>query len=129
MNLTTYNSKQSLENNNQLAIDFDGVIHKNSMGFFDGTVYDEPINGVKDALEQLSKKYKIVIFTCKVKPDRPLINGKTGKELIETWLSKHGLLHYISEITCEKPRALLYIDDKGYRFNNWESTLSFLSNA
>ena len=78
MNLTTYNSKQSLENNNQLAIDFDGVIHKNSKGFFDGTVYDEPINGVKDALEQLSKKYKIVIFTCKVKPDRPLINGKTG---------------------------------------------------
>ena len=47
MNLTTYNSKQSLENNNQLAIDFDGVIHKNSKGFFDGTVYDEPINGVK----------------------------------------------------------------------------------
>ena len=129
MNLTTYNSKQSLENNNQLAIDFDGVIHKNSKGFFDGTVYDEPINGVKDALEQLSKKYKIVIFTCKVKLDRPLINGKTGKELIETWLSKHGLLQYISEITCEKPRALLYIDDKGYRFNNWESTLSFLSNA
>ena len=129
MNLTTYNSKQSLENNNQLAIDFDGVIHKNSKGFFDGTVYDEPINGVKDALEQLSKKYKIVIFTCKVKPDRPLINGKTGKELIEAWLSKHSLLHYISEITCEKPRAVFYIDDKGYRFNNWESTLSFLSNA
>jgi len=129
MNLTTYNNKQSLENNNQLAIDFDGVIHKNSKGFFDGTVYDEPMDGVKDALDQLSKKYKIVIFTCKVKPDRPLINGKTGKELIETWLSKHDLLHYISEITCEKPRAVLYIDDKGYRFNNWGSTLNFLSNA
>ena len=129
MNLTTYNNKQSLENKNQIAIDFDGVIHKNSKGFFDGTVYDKPIKGTEKALKSLSKKYKIVIFTCKVKPDRPLINGKTGKELIETWLSKHGLLHYISEITCEKPRALLYIDDKGYRFNNWESTLSFLSNA
>ncbi len=129
MNFKEYNTKQKKENNNQLAIDFDGVIHKNSKGFFDGTVYDEPIDGVKDALEQLSKKYKIVIFTCKVKPDRPLIKGKTGEELIETWLSKHGLLHYISEITCEKPRAILYIDDKGYRFNNWESTLNFLSNA
>ena len=123
MNLTTYNSKQSLENNNQLAIDFDGVIHKNSKGFFDGTVYDEPINGVKDALEQLSKKYKIVIFTCKVKPDRPLINGKTGKELIEAWLSKHSLLHYISEITCEKPRASYYIDDKAIHFTNWDNCL------
>ena len=123
MNLTTYNSKQSLENNNQLAIDFDGVIHKNSKGFFDGTVYDEPIDGVKDALEQLSKKYKIVIFTCKVKPDRPLINGKTGKELIEAWLSKHSLLHYISEITCEKPRASYYIDDKAIHFTNWDNCL------
>ena len=129
MDLKNYNIKQKNENNNQIAIDFDGVIHTNSKGFFDGTVYDKPMEGVKEALEQLSEKYKIIIFTCKVKPDRPLINGKTGKELIETWLSKHGLLHYISEITCEKPRALLYIDDKGYRFNNWESTLSFLSNA
>ena len=123
MNLTTYNNKQSLENNNQLAIDFDGVIHKNSKGFFDGTVYDEPIDGVKDALEQLSKKYKIVIFTCKVKPDRPLGNGKTGKELIEAWLSKHSLLHYISEITCEKPRASYYIDDKAIHFTNWDNCL------
>ena len=123
MNLTTYNNKQSLENNNQLAIDFDGVIHKNSKGFFDGTVYDEPIDGVKDALEQLSKKYKIVIFTCKVKPDRPLINGKTGKELIDAWLSKHILLHYISEITCEKPRASYYIDDKAIHFTNWDNCL------
>ncbi len=123
MNLTTYNNKQSLENNNQLAIDFDGVIHKNSKGFFDGTVYDEPIDGVKDALKQLSKKYKIVIFTCKVKPDRPLINGKTGKELIEAWLSKHSLLHYISEITCEKPRASYYIDDKAIHFTNWDNCL------
>ena len=123
MNLTTYNNKQSLENNNQLAIDFDGVIHKNSKGFFDGTVYDEPVDGVKDALEQLSKKYKIVIFTCKVKPDRPLINGKTGKELIEARLSKHSLLHYISEITCEKPRASYYIDDKAIHFTNWDNCL------
>jgi hypothetical protein len=128
MNLKDYNKQQSSENHNQIAIDFDGVIHKNSKGFYDGTVYDEPIEGVKDALKKLSKQYKIIIFTCKVKPDRPLIKGKTGKELIEAWLSKHDLLHYISEITCEKPRATIYIDDKGYKFNNWGSTLDFLQN-
>ena len=129
MDLTKYNNIQSQENNNQIAIDFDGVIHKSSKGFFDGTVYDEPMEGVKEALEQLSKKYKIIIFTCKVKPDRPLINGKSGKQLIEEWLSQYNLLQYIHEITCEKPRASLYIDDKGYRFSNWATTLKFINNA
>ena len=112
MNLENYNLKQSEENNKQIAIDFDGVIHKNSLGFSDGTIYDSPIKGTKEALEQLHKKYKIIIFTCKVKPDRPLIKGKTGKQLIKDWLSKHNLLQYIHEITCEKPRAVLYIGDK-----------------
>ena len=126
MDLTKYNNIQSQENNNQIAIDFDGVIHKSSKGFFDGTVYDKPMEGVKEALEQLSEKYKIIIFTCKVKPDRPLINGKSGKQLIEEWLSQYNLLQYVHEVTCEKPRASVYIDDKGYRFENWENTLRFI---
>ena len=50
MDLTKYNNIQSQENNNQIAIDFDGVIHKSSKGFFDGTVYDKPMEGVKEAL-------------------------------------------------------------------------------
>ena len=129
MNIDKYNNLQHFENNNQIAIDFDGVIHTNSKGFFDGTVYDPPLPGTKEALEQLSKKYKIVIFTCKVKPNRPLIDKKTGKQLIKEWLSKHNLLSYIDEITCEKPRAILYIDDKGYKFNNWGETLNYINNA
>ena len=129
MDLKSYNIKQENENNQQIAIDFDGVIHTNSKGYHDGTVYDPPSFGTEEALKQLSQKYKIVIFTCKVKPDRPLVNGKSGKELIEEWLSKYNLLHYIHDITCEKPRAVAYIDDKGYRFNDWNSTLKFLDNA
>ena len=99
MDLESYKLKQQNENNQQIAIDFDGVIHTNSKGYHDGTVYDPPFHGTEEALKQLSQKYKIVIFTCKVKPDRPLINGKSGKELIKEWLSKYNLLHYIHE-TC-----------------------------
>ena len=40
----------------QIGVDFDGVIHKNSKGFFDGTVYDDPVEGIKDLLEKLSEK-------------------------------------------------------------------------
>ena len=129
MNLEKYNSLQAKENNNQIAIDFDGVIHGNSKGFYNGTVYDKPIPGAIEAIKLLAKKYTIVIFTAKVKPDRPLINGKTGEEMIWDWLKLYKISSYISAITCEKPRAAFYIDDKGYRFKNWGDTLNFLNNA
>lgn len=105
------------------ALDFDGVIHKNSKGHHDGTIYDDPLEGTKEALEELSKKYKLVIYTCKARSDRPLVNGKDGETLLWEWLKKHELDGYISEITCEKPRAAFYIDDKGITFRDWKSTL------
>lgn len=109
-----------------LAIDFDGVIHKNSKGFYDGTVYDSPVEGSIEALIQLSKKYDIVIFSCKALEDRPLVNGKTGIELIREWLEDQNVLNCVKEVTYKKPRAFLYIDDKGYRFSEWSSTLDFI---
>ena len=72
------------------------------------------------------KRYKIIIFTAKAKPNRPLVNNKTGKQLVQEWLRKYDLLKYVSEITSEKPRAVLYIDDKGYRFSDWKETLEYL---
>jgi hypothetical protein len=111
---------------NNLAIDFDGVIHNFDKGFHDGTCYGDPLPGSLEAVRKLSKKYRIVIFTAKAKPNRPLINGKNGIQLIEEWLDKHDILDCVSEITAEKPRAFLYIDDNGYRHTDWESTLNFI---
>lgn len=117
--------KQKVEKENStLAIDFDGVIHKNSKGFHDGTIYDEPISGAKEALKFLSKKFTLIIYTCKTTPERPLVNGKTGTELIWEWLKKYDMDKYISEITGIKPIALFYVDDKAIRFNNWEDTIN-----
>tara|TARA_R110000764_G_scaffold198125_1_gene283377 strand:- start:845 stop:1531 length:687 start_codon:yes stop_codon:yes gene_type:complete len=110
-----------------LAIDFDGVIHKNSKGFYDGTVYDEPVKGTEEALKKLSDKYTLICYTAKAKPDRGLVNGKTGTELIWEWLNKYNFSKYISKVTSEKPRAVAYIDDKGIRFNDWESCFKNLN--
>jgi len=121
--MTEYDKKQENENKNQLAIDFDGVIHKNSRGYYDGTVYDIPMEGTKKALKLLSKQYILIIFTCKAKPDRPLINGKTGTELVWEWLGKYKLDIYIKDVVCEKPRAAYYIDDKGIEFESWDKTI------
>lgn len=111
---------------NNLAIDFDGVIHKFDKGWHDGTCYGEPISGSLDAIKKLSKQYNIIIFTAKAKPSRPLVNGKTGTELVSEWLNKHKILQYVDEITAEKPRSQVYIDDKGYHFENWNDTLLYL---
>ena len=110
----------------QLGIDFDGVVHKNSKGFFDGTVYDDPVDGIDDLLDKLSSKYKLVLFSAKARKDRMLINNKTGIELIEEWLEKHDLRKYFIEITAEKPRAVCYIDDKAIRFTNVKKCISDL---
>jgi hypothetical protein len=109
-----------------LAIDFDGVIHNADKGWGDGTCYGEPLPGAIDAIKRLSENYTIIIFTAKARTDRPLVNGKTGIELVKEWFQKHNILKYISDITSEKPRAELYIDDNGYHFVNWVDTLNFI---
>jgi hypothetical protein len=110
----------------QIGIDFDGVIHRNSKGFYDGTVYDDPMPGVRKSLREISEKYVIIVYSAKARKDRMLINNKSGKELIEEWLIKHDLMKYVKEVTSEKPRAVCYIDDKGIEFTDWLSCMDDL---
>lgn len=109
-----------------IAIDFDGVIHNFNKGWHDGTCYGEPLPGSLEAIKELSYRYNVIVFTAKAKPSRPLVGGKTGTELVKEWLDKHNVLQYVKDITSEKPRAQIYIDDKGYHFKNWLETLEYL---
>lgn len=106
-----------------IAIDFDGVLHKNSNGFYDGTIYDDPVEGSYEALKEISKNYTIIVFSAKARSDRGLVNGKTGIELIWQWLEKHNMKKFVSKVTSEKPRAVCYIDDKAIKFNNWKNAI------
>ena len=116
----------SEEENSIIAIDFDGVIHSFEYGYHDGTIYGTPIPGSKESLERLSQKFTLILYTAKAKPDRPLVNGKTGIELVQEWLVKYELDKYFVEITAEKPRCLCYIDDKAIQFTSWDNTLEEL---
>ena len=127
MNIKEFDKIQHERNTKQLAIDFDGVIHKSSKSFHDGTIYDDPVNGVEEALKRLSKDYILIIYTCKANPDRPLVNVKTGIELIWEWLDKYNLSKYIEDITYTKPNAKYYIDDKAVRFTNWNQVIGELN--
>ena len=126
MKINEFKNMASEEDKNTIAIDFDGVIHKSSKGFYDGTIYDEPVEGVKKGLEYLSKSCKLVVYTCKANPKRPLINGKTGPELIWDWLEKYGLKSCVKDITYDKINALYYIDDKAITFKKWDNILDRL---
>ena len=127
MNIMEFFESVKNKTKNTIGIDFDGVIHRYSKEFLDGTLYDVPSDGTEEALKYLfDKKYNLIIFTCRADPDRPLVNGKTGTELIWDWLKKYKLDEYISKVTYVKPRALFYIDDKGIRFESWKQTLEFL---
>jgi hypothetical protein len=123
MNIKDFDELQYKNNREQIAIDFDKVMHKSSKSFYDGTIYDEPIDGVDEALEKISRDYKIIIHTCKANPDRPLVDGKTGVELVWEWLKKYELHKYVTDIMYGKPNAKYYIDDKGIRFTSWSQTL------
>jgi hypothetical protein len=119
----SYNKKVLDEESRILAIDFDGVIHTNQYGFHDGTIYGTPIAGSLESIKELANSYDLVIYTAKAKKDRPLVNGKTGTELVWEWLKKYNIDIYIKNVTAEKPRCICYIDDKAIRFVDWHQTM------
>ena len=127
MKINDFKNMVGGEEKNTIAIDFDGVIHKNSKGFHDGTIYDEPVKDVKKGLEYLSKSYKLVIYSCKANPNRPKIDNKTGVELIWDWLDGYNLKKYIDDVSYEKPNAKYYIDDKAILFLNWEMVMGVIN--
>ncbi len=109
-----------------IGVDFDGVIHKCSKGYYDGTIYDDPIEGSYEALQQLSEKYTVIVYTCKARADRGLVDGKTGTQLVWEWLEKHDMAKFVSKVTAEKPRAVAYVDDKGFHFSRWDECIKEL---
>lgn len=91
-----------------LAIDFDGVIHKYSRGWQDGSAYDVPVDGVEAALIRLREAgFKLVILTTR----------DIGQ--VQTWLLRYGMEDLIDQITSVKVPAVAYIDDRAVRFTNW----------
>jgi len=118
-----------------LAVDFDGVICEN--------VWPEkgkPMPGVINALHLLSKKYRIIIWTCR---------EKTHKDDMIKWLSEYeikydsinrmpiysgwpeGVFKFIwqslMDLNSQKVFADMYIDDRNFGgFPGWEIILKIL---
>ena len=97
-----------------IAIDFDGVIHKYSKGWLDGSIYDVPMDGAKETIDNLiNEGHTVIVSTA-----RPNI------EDIKPWLIKNGFPDI--EVTNRKPPAKIYIDDRAIRFTSWNDIKKYI---
>jgi hypothetical protein len=108
----------------RIMIDFDGTIHKYSEGWKDGTIYDEPMSGSKQFIEQLKNDdFEVVVFTSRLSVSslgQEVVNEQ--KKMIEMWLKKYGI--EVDGVTAEKLPAVAYVDDRAVEFNGvWNSEL------
>jgi predicted glycosyltransferase len=93
-----------------VLVDFDGVIHKYTHGWLDGTAYDVPFDGAKDGLEELERLgYTVVIFTTR------------DRDQVREWLLKYEFELY--DVTNEKRKAVAIIDDRAIRFVQWSQAI------
>lgn len=102
-----------------LAIDFDGVIHRYSKGWYDDTCYDPPMDGAFEAIMRLRKRgYEVYVLTAR--------NPEQVKEWFKKWWREdNGCVGEIPEITNTKRPAIAYIDDRAVRFTNWTDMLNY----
>lgn len=114
-----------------VAVDFDGVIHRYSRGWADGTIYDPPLEGSGDALRELMKDYAVFIHTTR---DADTVAKWISRQfyidtvtypdgyLPEFWNRRDAIL-----VTNRKLPAIAYIDDRAIRFRFWDQALEELA--
>lgn len=115
-----------------IVFDFDGVIHKGYKGWKDGTIYGEIDNELLDYIKKLMKEYYIIISS-----NRPAfqIVERLNKERkdIQFEVFKKDMkdnMYWNKEnvvgVTNEKPIGILYVDDRGYRYNRLSELQEFI---
>jgi hypothetical protein len=92
-----------------IAVDFDGVIHSYTSPWVDATtIPDPPVEGAIEWLNRIAKQFEVIIFTTRGK-------SLEGVKAVCEYLREHGCT-IDPAVTWEKPPALVYIDDRAWRF-------------
>lgn len=107
-------------------IDFDETIHKYSKRWHDGTPYDPPFEGARDAVQFLkSIGFEIVIFTARLSSEGSS-DSNEQKRMLEEWFDKYDIPY--DKMTAEKLPAEFYIDDRAIRIENgnWDLVIQLI---
>ena len=93
-----------MEYKKTILCDLDGVLNVYD-GKYDNTYIPQIKEGAYDFIKELSKNYKIVIFTTR------------NSLLASKWVIENKLDQYIDSVTNIKEPAYLIIDDRSLKFD------------
>ena len=92
-----------------IALDFDGVIHSYASGWLGETVIEGPTDGAREAVAAIrAQGYRVDVYSTRAA-------SESGRVAIIEWLQANGI--EVDGVSAEKPKALLYVDDRAHRFN------------
>lgn len=91
-----------------ISVDFDGVIHQyTSPWVAPHIIPDPPVPGAIEWLKEMQKHFEVIIMSTRCQTPE-------GITAIYTWLAERGVSGVT--ISYEKLPALIYLDDRGIRF-------------
>ena len=113
-----------------IVFDFDGVIHKGYKGWKDGSIYGEIDYELLAYIKELMNDYYIVISSNRSAQQIVDFMNKNCNNSLDFEVFKKDLANSmywnkdnVVGVTNEKAVGILYIDDRGYRWNGKLSEL------
>lgn len=103
-----------------IILDFDGVLH--SYEAWKGIVpTDPPTEGAREAVAKLREQFRVVVLSTRcTEPE--------GVQGIKDWLAERDI--EVDAVVTEKQKAVLMVDDRGYRFDgDWDKLLDFVKDG
>lgn len=93
-----------------VAVDCDGVLHSYTTPWSSAdSLPDPPVPGAIEWLNEIVKHFDVVILTTRG-------DQEGGNEAVIAWLREHGYTGPDLLVTSKKVPALVYIDDRAWRF-------------